>query len=84
MERMREGPISDEQKEWYYRQFPRLPGHIAGEWTPRYMAMPPHAATSSPGRPAAKLLTIVREPIERYRSGLKQWQGEQAPIAEAG
>jgi hypothetical protein len=77
LDRMREGPISDEQKTWYYRQFPRLPGHIAGEWTPRYMAMPPIPAIIRAVAPDARLLTIVREPVERYRSGLKQWQ-EQA------
>jgi hypothetical protein len=73
LEQMRDGPITDEQKEWYYRQFPRAPGHIAGEWTPRYMAMPPMPGIISEVAPAAKLLVIVREPIERYRSGLKQW-----------
>jgi len=74
LDRMREGPISDEQKDWYYRQFPRLPGHLAGEWTPRYMAMPPMPAIIAEVAPEARLLTIVREPVERYRSGFKQWQ----------
>jgi hypothetical protein len=74
LDRMREGPISAEQRDWYYRQFPRFPGHLAGEWTPRYMAMPPIAGIIHEVAPAAKLLTIVREPVERYRSGLKQWQ----------
>jgi len=73
LERMREGPISQEQKDWYYRQFPRMPGHIAGEWTPRYMAMPPMPQVIREVAPNAKLLAIVREPVERYRSGLKQW-----------
>lgn len=74
LDRMREGPISDDQKDWYYRQFPRLPTHLAGEWTPRYMAMPPMPQIIKEVAPEAKLLTIVREPVERYRSGLKQWQ----------
>lgn len=74
LERMREGPISEEQRDWYYRQFPRLPGHIAGEWTPRYMAMPPMPDVIRRVAPGAKLLTILRDPVERYRSGLKQWQ----------
>jgi hypothetical protein len=74
---MRDGPITPEQKEWYYRQFPRMPGHIAGEWTPRYMAMPPIPEIIAQVAPEARLLAIVREPVERYRSGLKQWM-EQA------
>ena len=77
LDRLREGPITDEQKDWYYRQFPRLPGHVAGEWTPRYMAMPPIPGIIAQVAPEARLLAIVREPVERYRSGLKQWQ-EQA------
>ena len=52
LDRMREGPISAEQRDWYYRQFPRLPGHLAGEWTPRYMAMPPIAGIIARGRTA--------------------------------
>jgi hypothetical protein len=77
LDHMREGPITAEQREWYYRQFPRLAGHIAGEWTPRYMAMPPIPGIIAEVAPEARLLAIVREPVERYRSGLKQWQ-EQA------
>jgi hypothetical protein len=74
LDHMREGPITDEQRDWYYRQFPRLPGHIAGEWTPRYQAMPPIADIIRAVAPGAKLLTILRDPVERYRSGLNQWQ----------
>jgi hypothetical protein len=77
LDRMRDGPISDEQRDWYYRQFPRLPGHLAGEWTPRYMAMPPIPGVIASVAPEAKLLAIVRDPVERFRSGFKQWQ-EQA------
>jgi hypothetical protein len=76
LDQMRDGPITAEQKEWYYRQFPRLPGHIAGEWTPRYMAMPPIAGIVAEVAPAARLLAIVREPVERYRSGLNQWMDQ--------
>ena len=76
LERLRGGPISQEEKDWYYRQFPRSPGHLAGEWTPRYMAMPPMPQIILEVAPAAKLLAIVREPVERYRSGLKQWQDQ--------
>src|SRR3990172_3685185 len=74
LDRMRDVPVTEEQKAWYYRQFPRLPGHIAGEGTPRYMAMPRVPGIIREIAPAAKLLTIVREPVERYRSGFKQWQ----------
>jgi hypothetical protein len=76
LDRMREDPISQEQREWYYRQFPRLPGHLAGEWTPRYQALPRMPDVIREIAPEAKLLSIVREPVERYRSGLNQWHEE--------
>ena len=78
LDRMRDGPITTKQRDWYYRQFPRLPGHIAGEWTPRYRPCRPslgHHRGPWPRRRSCS--AIVREPVERYRSGLKQWQ-EQA------
>lgn len=74
LETMRDGPIDDDQRDWYYRQFPRLPGHITGEWTPRYQSMPPIPGIIEEVAPDAKLLTILREPVERYRSGLNQWR----------
>jgi hypothetical protein len=76
LDRMREGPVSDDQKDWYYRQFPRLPGHIAGEWTPRYMALPAMPRIIGEVAPQARLLAIVRDPVERYRSGFHQWREE--------
>ncbi|MFV2062818.1 MAG: sulfotransferase [Chloroflexota bacterium] len=76
LEHMRDGPISEEQREWYYRQFPKAPGHLAGEWTTRYMTMPPMPQIIEDIAPQAKLLAIVREPLERYRSGLTQWEDQ--------
>jgi hypothetical protein len=76
LDRMKEHPIPDEQRAWYERQFPRLPGHLAGEWTPRYQALPRMPGIIREVAPEAKLLSIVRDPIERYRSGLNQWHAE--------
>jgi hypothetical protein len=76
LDRMKEEPVPQAQKDWYYRQFPRLPGHIAGEWTPRYMALPAMPRVISEVAPEARLIAIVREPVERYRSGIKQWYQE--------
>ena len=33
-------PLFDEDRETYYRYFPRPEGKIVGEWTPRYMNVP--------------------------------------------
>jgi hypothetical protein len=64
----------------YARFFPRPPGVVAGEWTPRYM----YDAWSMPllreAAPEAKILVILRDPIERYASALtlqRQWARSQ-------
>jgi Sulfotransferase family len=53
----------------YHLLFPRPPGSLSGEWTPRYM----HDYWSLPllaeAAPDARILVILRDPIERYRSG---------------
>jgi hypothetical protein len=60
--------------ESYHRYFPRPEGAIAGEWTPRYMSVPGVADTMRAVAPDAKLLVLLRDPVERYRSGVGQWQ----------
>ena len=55
----------------YHRHFPREPGCKVGEWTPLYVAapwIPPLLATSAPD---ARLLLLLRDPIERLISGLE-------------
>lgn len=56
--------------EQYARQFPRPEGAITGEWTPRYMhdfwALPLLRRCA----PDAKILVMLRDPVERYRSGV--------------
>ena len=76
LDRMKEEPIPQHKIDWYERQFPRLPGHLAGEWTPRYQALPKMPGIIATVAPRAKLLSIVREPVDRYRSGLNQWHQE--------
>jgi hypothetical protein len=78
---LRRKELTPERLAWYHRQFPRAPGHQAGEWTPRYMAMPAIPAIIERVAPHARLLAIVREPVDRYQSGLSQWleQARQDP-----
>lgn len=54
----------------YARYFPRPGGALAGEWTPRYMLDFWAPALLSRCAPAAKLLVMLRDPVERYRSGM--------------
>ncbi|HZW00376.1 MAG TPA: hypothetical protein VFF55_02335, partial [Candidatus Deferrimicrobium sp.] len=67
-------PMFEEDIESYHRYFPRPEGAITGEWTPRYMSVPGVVDTMKAVAPDAKLLVQLRDPVERYRSGVGQWQ----------
>jgi len=56
----------------YHRMFPRPSGKLAGEWTPRYMLDFWAPALLREAAPAAKLLVLLRDPVERYRSGVER------------
>ena len=74
-----EAPFEDANTRLYHRFFPRAAGQIAGEWTPRYMAdfwTPPLLRRAAP---EAKLLVLLREPVERYLSALSR----DAPMARS-
>jgi hypothetical protein len=54
----------------YHDLFPRRPGVMAGEWTPRYMRDCWTPVLLRRAAPEARLLVMLRDPIERYRSGI--------------
>lgn len=54
----------------YHRFFPRPDGNIAGEWTPRYMASFWTSRLLHVAAPDARLLVLLRDPVERYISGV--------------
>jgi Sulfotransferase domain len=54
----------------YHGWFPHAPGTITGEWTPAYFDCPWAPFLAAEAAPKAKLLLILRDPIERFRSGL--------------
>jgi hypothetical protein len=54
----------------YGRCFPRPPGKLTGEWTPGYMADFWIPALLRNAAPDARLLVMLRDPVERYRSAL--------------
>lgn len=54
----------------YHGWFPRTPGTVTGEWTPDYFAYPWVAPLLAEAAPDARLLVLVRDPVERFRSGL--------------
>jgi hypothetical protein len=64
----------------YARYFPRPAGGIAGEWTPGYVVdfwTPPLIARAAP---EARILLLLRDPVDRYRSGLTHT--DDATVAE--
>ncbi|HEV3282552.1 MAG TPA: sulfotransferase domain-containing protein [Acidimicrobiales bacterium] len=63
-------PFGDTEVETYHGWFPRRAGTITGEWTPDYLGYPWVAGLLARAAPGAKLLVILRDPVERFRSGL--------------
>ena len=66
----------------YHELFPRKPGQITGEWTPRYMHDFWTPRLLARAAPEAKLLIMFRDPVERYRSGVLH-QGQRTPYRDA-
>ena len=54
----------------YRRLFPRQPGVLTGEWTPRYMYDPWTPPLLKRCAPEAKIMIILRDPWERFLSGM--------------
>ncbi len=71
-DRFWQGEPPDDFAARYHELFPRPPGAISGEWTPRYMYdfwTPPLLAAAAPD---ARFLVLLRDPVERYLSGLSR------------
>ena len=62
-------PTAD-QLERYHRYFPRPKGSLVGEKTPGYLYQPWVAPMLAEAAPDAKLIAVLRDPVERYASGL--------------
>ncbi|MDQ3449059.1 MAG: sulfotransferase domain-containing protein [Chloroflexota bacterium] len=69
-DRFWDGSWADAEIPHYHASFARPAGGLAGEWTPGYMVdfwVPPLLRRAVP---EARLLVLLRDPIERFRSGL--------------
>jgi hypothetical protein len=55
----------------YHAHFPRDEDHMVGEWTPMYMSAPWIPRLLAAAAPDARLLVSVRDPVERFLSGLE-------------
>ncbi len=56
----------------YHRFFPRPPGGLAGEKTPHYMSLWWVPRMLAEAAPKAKIIVLLRDPVERYVSGRTQ------------
>jgi hypothetical protein len=64
----------------YPQWFPRRPGTLTGEWTPDYVTFPWAPALLKRVAPDVRLLMLVRDPIERLRSGLDHYRNLGQPV----
>jgi Sulfotransferase domain len=63
-------PFGSEECALYHDWFPRPPGKLTGEWTPDYLHPPWVPPLLAQAAPRTRLLVLVRDPVERFRSAL--------------
>ena len=61
--------LSQAEIDRYHAFFARPDGHLSGEWTPGYMLDVWTPALLRQAAPEARLLVLLRDPVERFRSG---------------
>jgi Sulfotransferase domain len=65
--------LSPDQRAQYAGYFPRQdPTDVTGEWTPRYVYEPWVAPLLAQAAPRARVLMMLRDPVDRYVSGVKR------------
>jgi hypothetical protein len=74
--------MRDEDVAAYHELFPRGEGTIAGEWSPRYVYDPWTLPLLRRAAPEAKIVLLVRDPIDRYRASLSYRLAERRPEGE--
>lgn len=62
--------FSESDASEYHGWFPRPAGAITGEWTPDYLHQHWVVPMLRAAAPDAKLMVLIRDPVERFRSGL--------------
>lgn len=72
-------PFSDDDIAGYLRWFARPHGTVAGEWTPRYLHDPWVAPMLARCAPEASILVLLRDPLDRFRSGITHDLARGAP-----
>ncbi len=70
-DRYHEGGFTAAGAEGYGEYFPRPQGALTGEWTPLYLTAVWVPAMLAAAAPDARLLVVLRDPVERYRSAMQ-------------
>jgi Sulfotransferase family len=71
-DRFHAGGFSAADAAAYSHYFPRPEGLQTGEWTPGYLAAPWAPAMLAAAAPDTRLLVVLRDPVERYLSGMQR------------
>jgi len=72
--------FGDADVERYHRYFPRPAGVLAGEWTPGYLYLPWVPEMLHRAAPRARLLVILRDPVDQLVSSINWSVAHGAPV----
>ena len=73
-------PFGPAECSLYHDWFPRPSGSLTGEWTPDYIHFPWVPALLAQAAPRTRLLAILRDPVERFRSGLAHQRRDRGAV----
>ncbi len=73
-------PMQADDVARYHGWFPRRRGTLTGEWTPDYLVYPWVPRLLKRAAPEARLLLLIRDPVDRFRSGLAHERRAGRPI----
>jgi hypothetical protein len=71
-DRFHSAPFTEADAGAYGDYFPRPEGKLTGEWSPSYLSAPWVPAMLAAAAPDARLLVLLRDPVERHISGLQR------------
>jgi hypothetical protein len=68
---------SRQELDSYHDWFPRPPGQLTGEWSPNYVFEYQLAPLLKLTAPRAKMIVMLRDPVERYQSDISRHMNRQ-------
>jgi hypothetical protein len=74
-------PFGPAECSLYHNWFPRPSGRVTGEWTPDYIQHSWVPALLAQAAPRTRLLVLLRDPVERFRSGLAHQRRDRGTVA---